>query len=479
MKKFLNLVLVSVIGGAVTLASYKIFLEKKPENQNSIVTGLSPQIVQTKFVSNNAAGLPADAVEFTDAAEKTIHTVVHVKNTAINNNPSSIPLLEFLYGYGGGGQNREVVGSGSGVIISPDGYIITNNHVIENATKISITLNDNREFEAKLIGTDSKSDIALLKIDAGKNLPFITFGDSDNTKVGEWVLAVGNPYNLNSTVTAGIISAKARDLGNDPRKSIQSFIQTDAAVNPGNSGGALVNTRGELIGINTAITSQTGSYVGYSFAVPSNIARKVIEDLMEFGDVQNGILGVTGGEVNNELVKELGLNETEGFYIQDVEPNSGASKAGLQKGDVIIKLDNIKISKFADLSGYLNTKRPNDKVNVTVDRAGDIKNYEVTLTKNEVLRFNLYGIELKNISGEEAKKRNLKQGVVVSSINRADLIKYGGVEVGYIITSINGKKVYTVEDVSKVIEARSDDEPILLEMINKKGGIEKIRFFGR
>ncbi|MDP2058726.1 MAG: PDZ domain-containing protein, partial [Flavobacteriaceae bacterium] len=308
---------------------------------------------------------------------------------------------------------------------------------------------------------------------------FITFGDSDNTKVGEWVLAVGNPYNLNSTVTAGIISAKARDLGNNPRKSIQSFIQTDAAVNPGNSGGALVNTRGELIGINTAITSQTGSYVGYSFAVPSNIARKVVEDLMEFGDVQNGILGVTGGEVNNELVKKLGLNETEGFYIEDVETNSGASNAGLKKGDVIIKLDNIKISKFADLSGYLNTKRPGDEVNVSVDRSGEIKEFRVKLTKNELVRYNLYGIELKNMSPEEAKKKNLKQGVVVSRVNRADLIKYGGLAEGYVITAINGIKVNTVEDVSKIIEAKSDDQPILLDMLNKSGGVEKIRFFGR
>lgn len=476
MKKFVSLVLVSVIGGAVTLVSYKVFFEKSPENQNLMVTGLNPQVVQTKYVSGNAAGLPADAVEFTDAAEKTIHTVVHVKNTAVNNNPGN-PILEFLYGYSGG-QGREIVGSGSGVIISPDGYIITNNHVIENATKISITLNDNREFEAKLIGTDSKSDIALIKIDAGKNLPFITFGDSDNTKIGEWVLAVGNPYNLNSTVTAGIISAKARDLGNSGQ-SIQSFIQTDAAVNPGNSGGALVNTRGELIGINTAITSQTGSYVGYSFAVPSNIARKVVEDLMEFGGVQRGILGVTGGEVNNNLVQKLGLAETEGFYVDEVESGSGAYNAGIKKGDIIIKLDNIKISKFADLSGYLNTKRPGDEVNVSVDRSGELKSFKVKLTKNEFIRYNLYGIELKNMSPEEAKTRGLKQGVVVNRVNRADLIKYGGVEEGYVITAINGVKVNTVEDISKIIEAKSDDQPILLDMLNKSGVVEKIRFFGK
>lgn len=476
MKKFVSLVLVSIIGGAVTLASYKMFIEKTPEHQNQMVTGLSPQVIQTKYTSSGAVGLAAEAIDFTEAAEKTVHTVVHVKNTAVDNNPGN-PLLEFLYGYSGG-QGREIVGSGSGVIISPDGYIITNNHVIENATKISITLNDNREFDAKLIGTDLKSDIALLKIDAGKDLSFITFGDSDNTKIGEWVLAVGNPYNLTSTVTAGIISAKARDLGNSGQ-SIQSFIQTDAAVNPGNSGGALVNTRGELIGINTAITSQTGSYVGYSFAVPSNIARKVVEDLMEFGGVQRGILGVTGGEVNNKLVQKLGLTETEGFYVEEVESSSGAYKAGIKKGDIIIKLDNVKISKFADLSGYLNTKRPGDQINVTVDRAGDLKNFAVKLTKNELIRYNLYGIELKNMSSEDAKKRNQKQGVIVSRVNRADLLKYGGIKEGYLITAINGEKVSSIEDVSKIIENKSDDEPVVLEMINTSGVIEKLRFFNR
>ncbi len=270
-------------------------------------------------------------------------------------------MMEFFYGYKGD-QQQEQIGTGSGVIISEDGYIVTNNHVIKDASDIEITLNNRKTYKAKLIGTDSKMDIALLKIDADEKLDYTTFADSDNTKVGEWVLAVGNPYNLNSTVTAGIISAKARNLDTN---GIQSFIQTDAAVNPGNSGGALVNTRGELIGINTMISSVTGSYVGYSFAIPSNITRKIIQDIMEFGNVQRGILGIEGGELNSSVSKELGISQTDGFYVNKVTKNSGAQKAGITKGDIVTKLDNQNISSYADINGFMNTKRPNDKIQVT------------------------------------------------------------------------------------------------------------------
>ena len=245
------------------------------------------------------------------------------------------------------------------MIISPDGYIITNNHVIENATKIEVTTNNNKVFEAKLIGTDQSTDIAVLKINSKEKLPYLFFGNSENTKIGEWVLAVGNPFNLTSTVTAGIISAKSRDLNENDRKN-QSFIQTDAAVNMGNSGGALVNTRGELIGINTAITSMSGGFVGYSFAVPSNIARKIFEDILEFGDVQKGLLGVSGRSLNSQYSDFLKIEETEGFYIADIEEGMGAQKAGLKKGDIIVKVDNVKINSFSDLTGYFGTKNPND-----------------------------------------------------------------------------------------------------------------------
>lgn len=479
MKRFFSLLFVSVLGGALTLFAYTTFVEKPSSEQDAILTGYPPKVVQTHLVSN---AKPTEAllnVDLTLAAESTINTVVHVKNTSVaNSNPSS--LLEYLYGFGSN-TPRERVGTGSGVIISPDGYIVTNNHVIENASKISITLNDNREFDAKLIGTDSNTDIALIKIEAGSDLPYITFADSDNVRVGEWVLAVGNPYNLNSTVTAGIVSAKSRGLTEQQfgKTSIQSFIQTDAAVNPGNSGGALVNTRGELVGINTAITSQTGSYIGYSFAVPSNIARKVVEDLIEYGGVQRAILGVTGSEVNNDLVQTEGLNEAAGFWVSEVEPNSGAYKAGIKKGDVIIKLDDVKINKFADLSGYLNTKRPNDMVNVQVDRKGELKNFKVTLTKNELLRYEIFGLELRNLSPEEAKKRKIDSGVLVNKVNRADLLKYGAILPGYVIKSINGKEVKTVEEVSEILKSFPANEPIILEMITTEGTVEKLRFYNR
>src|SRR6187402_2646971 len=280
MKHISSLFLVSLLSGATTLGAYKLFIEDDGVfSKKNVVTVAEPNY------SRNV-GLSAETADFTAAADKTVHSVVHVKNVSYRT--VSNPMMEFFYGYKGG-QQQEQVGTGSGVIISEDGYIVTNNHVIKDASEIEITLNNKKSYKAKLIGTDSKMDIALLKIDANEKLPYSTFANSDSVKVGEWVLAVGNPYNLNSTVTAGIVSAKARNLD---ARGIQSFIQTDAAVNPGNSGGALVNTRGELIGINTMISSMTGSYVGYSFAVPSNNARKIIEDIMEFGNVQRGILGV-------------------------------------------------------------------------------------------------------------------------------------------------------------------------------------------
>ena len=303
MKKILTLVCVSALGGAITLGAYKQFFE----NPSFEIT--SKSLASTTFLpvsySNNLNG--GTNVDFTTAADKTVHSVVHVKNTTLSKNYTSFEDLFF-----GRSQQREQIGTGSGVIISPDGYIITNNHVIDGAQSIEITTNDNKTFDAELIGTDPNTDIALLKIETNETLNYTTFGDSNSVRIGEWVLAVGNPFNLNSTVTAGIISAKSRDLSG---QNTQSFIQTDAAVNPGNSGGALVNINGELIGINTAISSQTGSYIGYSFAVPSNIARKVVENIMEFGNVQNGILGVIGGELNSENAMKYGVDLTEGFFV--------------------------------------------------------------------------------------------------------------------------------------------------------------------
>ena len=464
MKRFSNLFLVSLLSGATTLGAYKLLFDTNGYFNNN-KSGITTTATESY---NKKVGLSSDILDFTEAAEKTVHTVVHVKNVSYK--AVSNPMLEYFYGYKGG-QSQEQVGTGSGVIISADGYIVTNNHVVKDASEIEITLNNKKSYKAKLIGTDSKMDIALLKIDADETLPYSTFGNSDSVKVGEWVLAVGNPYNLTSTVTAGIVSAKARDLGSN---GIQSFIQTDAAVNPGNSGGALVNTRGDLIGINTMITSMTGSYVGYSFAVPSNIARKIIEDIMEYGNVQRGILGVQGGELNSNASKELGLKQTEGFYISAVTYNSGAQKAGLKKGDVIIKLDNQNIATYADLSGYINTKRPNDKVDVTILRDGSNKTVPVVLSKNEFFNTEFKGIELENISAADKKKFNVNYGVKIRSITNENLMQYEAELKGSIILSVDNTKAINVETVSKLLNNKDEKESVRIEMINKNGEIFRI-----
>ncbi|MWB96385.1 PDZ domain-containing protein [Flavobacterium sp. GA093] len=463
MKRFSTLFLVSLLSGATTLGAYKLLFDGNSSyfGKGNPITTLAPE----SYGRN--VGLAGEAVDFTEAADKTIHSVVHVKN--VSRRTVSNPMLEFFYGYGGG-QQQEQIGTGSGVIISEDGYIVTNNHVIKDASEIEITLNNKKSYKAKLIGTDSKMDIALLKIDSSEKFPYTAFANSDNVKVGEWVLAVGNPYNLTSTVTAGIVSAKARDLGS----GIQSFIQTDAAVNPGNSGGALVNTRGELIGINTMISSQTGSYVGYSFAVPSNNARKIIEDIMEFGNVQRGILGVEGGELNSNASKELGISETEGFYINKVSKNSGAEKAGLTKGDVIVKLDNQKIATYADLSGYINTKRPNDVVNVTYIRDAKTKTVPVTLSKNEFYSAEFKGIELENIDASDKKKFHIDYGVKIKNITNENLMQYQDELQGNIILKIDNVKAINVETVSKLLKQKDEGQSMRLEMINKQGEILRI-----
>jgi Do/DeqQ family serine protease len=464
MKRFSSLFMISLLSGATTLGAYKLFIERK-DSRNSIVSMASSNY-------NRTVGLSGEAVDFTVAAENAVHTVVHVKNVSIRT--VSNPIMEYIYGIRGG-QQQEQVGTGSGVIISEDGYIVTNNHVIKDATELEVTLNNNKSYKAKLIGTDSKMDIALLKISADEKLPYSTFADSDQVKVGEWVLAVGNPYNLNSTVTAGIVSAKARNLDKAYNTNgIQSFIQTDAAVNPGNSGGALVNTRGELIGINTMISSPTGSYAGYSFAVPSNITRKIIEDIMEFGGVQRGILGIEGNELNSKISKELGLEDAEGFYIGKVTKNSGAEKAGLKKGDVIKKLDSQKINSYAELSGYINTKRPNDKVEVTFVRDGETKTASVTLIKNDVLTTEYKGLELENIDSSDKKRYKIDYGVRIKEINNENLKPYSEQLRGGIILSVNGVKATDVESISSYLNKNDENQNVSIQMINRNGQVMQV-----
>lgn len=455
MRKFGSLLLVSLLSGGVTLGAYKLFLEP---NTASKITIANPN-----YAKNVSLG--AENIDFTTAAENTIHAVVHVKNKTV----SKIPVMDFIYGYRGDREQTQI-GTGSGVIITEDGYIVTNNHVIQDATELEVTLNNNKSYQAKLVGTDSKMDIALLKIEADEKLPYTVFGDSDEIKVGEWVLAVGNPYNLNSTVTAGIVSAKARNLAND---GIQSFIQTDAAVNPGNSGGALVNTRGELIGINTMISSPTGSYAGYSFAVPSNITRKIIEDLMQFGNVQRGVLGIEGGEMNSNYAKEIGVKETQGFYINKVTKNSGAEKAGLQKGDIIVQLDDKKINGFAELSAYINTKRPNDVVQVKIIRDEKEKSIPVKLSKKEILNYEFNGIEFEDIDVADKKKFRIKEGVKIKAIANPEYAEYSNLLNGAIILSIDGQKAKDMETVSSYL-AKKENQKAQYQIITKNGQMYSI-----
>jgi Do/DeqQ family serine protease len=402
-------------------------------------------------------------VDFTIAAEKTVNAVVHVKNVAVSQ-PGS--FMDFFYG--SEGRQRSQVGTGSGVIISPDGYVVTNNHVISKANELSVTLNNNKTYDAEVIGTDPNSDIALIKIETKGELPYLAFGDSDNTRIGEWVLAVGNPFNLTSTVTAGIVSAKARDLGRN-----QSFIQTDAAVNPGNSGGALVNTNGDLIGINTAITSQTGSYVGYSFAVPSNIAKKVVEDILEYGNVQKGILGISSPRLSTPYAVEQGINEVEGVYIDGVEEGSGAEDARLKRGDIIKKVDEIQVRRFSDLTGYVSTKRPGDIIKVTYERDGERNSTDVKLKERQSLIVPVMGLRVKNLSQEDKKTFKTDKGVKITGV--PETYRGYGIE-GKVILAIDDQEISDIEDARILFGNISRYGKTSITMINEKGEKERLIF---
>jgi Do/DeqQ family serine protease len=437
MKSTLKTILIAALSALVTLVAYDHFSGEKIE----IVGNEKANLIPTTY-SFNSSKVAGEMSDFTIAAEKTVNAVVHVKNTSVKKN--DVPSwFSNLYG---DDFDEKRIGTGSGVIVSPDGLIITNYHVIENASEIEITSNKNKTYQAEIIGSDPNTDLAVLKIKTKESLPFIPFGDSEIARIGEWVLAVGNPFNLNSTVTAGIISAKSRDL-NDMDGKNQSFIQTDAAVNVGNSGGALVNTDGELIGINTAISSITGGFVGYSFAVPSNIVRKVFEDLIEYGNVQKGLLGVAGSALNTELAEKFEVDETQGFLIGEVFEGMGAYQAGLKTGDIIKKVDGVKINTFSDLTGYLTTKRPDEKVEVYYNRDGKDKKITVTLKKTNTVQF--LGMSVKNLNQEQKEYFDLDQGVIINDLNNRRLYRYG-IDEGFVILEINNKKIEEVADVEAI-----------------------------
>ena len=465
MKKVGSLLLVSLFAGAITLGAYKLFFENP--NYTVVTQNESAPTFNASYTPTSAKGAGINEVDFTIAAENTVNAVVHVKN--VTTGRASRSGWDFFYGSERSSSERPQIGTGSGVIISADGHIVTNNHVIAKADKLQVTLNNNKTYDAELIGSDPNSDIALLKIEAEGNLPYLAFGDSDNAKIGEWVLAVGNPFNLTSTVTAGIVSAKARDLGRN-----QSFIQTDAAVNPGNSGGALVNTNGDLVGINTAITSQTGSYVGYSFAVPSNIAKKVVSDLKEYGSVQKGLMGISAvRDTSTPYAIEKGIHEIEGVYISGIEEGSGAYDAELQEGDIIKKLDNINIRKYPDLTGYLNTKRPNDVIDVTIERDGKRKSIPVTLKKRETIEVPIMGLTVKNLTDKDQKLYKTENGVKIIAV--PETYRDYGLE-NKVIISVDDSEIKDIDDAKNTFSKISRYGRTVIKVISEGGERERLIF---
>lgn len=467
MKKIIGAFLIASIGGFTALG-VDHFMSPKVQ-PNSQITYQTP----VKYV-NMPGSMPETGIDFTTAADLSIHAVVNVKTTyplQTSNQYIYDPFRDF-FGQRAPRPEEAPMSTGSGVIISQDGYIVTNNHVVDNAEKIEVTLNDKRSYTAEVIGKDPTTDLALLKIKE-TGLPFINYGNSDNVKVGEWVLAVGNPFNLTSTVTAGIISAKARNiniLNNDPSRGInpiESYLQTDAAVNPGNSGGALVNTKGELVGINSAIASNTGSYTGYSFAIPVNLARKVVADLLEFGEVQRAYIGVSLRDLDYKLAKEKSITDIKGVYVNGLVSGGSGEEAGIKEGDVITKVGESIVNNVPELQEQISRYRPGDKVNITLKRNNQEKIINVMLKnkngntgvveriKTEVV--STLGASFEPINESDMKKLNITNGLKVVKLGAGKLIR-SGIKEGFIITKVDKKKITTVEDIQEALE-------------NKKGGV--------
>lgn len=437
--------------------------ENSLQNGSVGVSGVTngDEIVRTANYSSGNIMMTDGALEtdMVNAATKSVDAVVHVKTAYMQQYGKRNPLLEYFYGNGASQYSQPVVSSGSGVIVTTDGYIITNNHVIDKAQQIKVVLNDKREFNAELVGTDPGTDIALLKIKE-ENLPFIKPGNSDNVQVGEWVMAVGNPFNLTSTVTAGIVSAKARNINLlRDNYGIESFIQTDAAVNPGNSGGALVNRTGELIGINTAIASRTGSFAGYSFAVPVNIAMKVVEDLIEYGQVQRAVMGIAIRDLSGELAKDKNINTLKGVLIEGVNSNGAADMAGIESDDVIVRLGTIEIDNVAQLQEQLSKFRPGDKLLVAVLRDNKEVVKEVVLQNRigntEILTgqnsMQILGATFEPLSEKTKEILNIDYGLKISALSSGKLVD-AGIHEGFIILAMNGIKIVNESDVEKAIK---------------------------
>lgn len=474
----LRLVALCTLGLLMNEGAFAQNAENKQYESNN------PNLHQASF--NSAALNQANPTDFTVAAENSVHAVVHIKATVAKKvlNQSQDPFFNFFFGDRGLQPQvtpQPQVGFGSGVIISSDGYIVTNNHVVDNSDELDVTLNDNRSYKAKLIGTDPVTDLALIKIEE-KNLPTIPFGDSEKLKIGEWVLAVGNPFNLTSTVTAGIVSAKARSIGLSPQPGgmkIESFIQTDAAVNPGNSGGALVNTRGELVGINTAIASQTGSYAGYSFAVPVSIVGKVIADLKQFGAVQRAMLGVSIRDINADFAKEKHLTIFEGAYVEQVNERSAALEAGVKVGDVLIAVNGVKVKSVAQLQEQISRYRPGDMIKVTISRAKEeivlavaLKNKNGNTSVIKESGVEVLGAAFKELTAESKKQLGVSFGVQVTGITKGKF-QNAGIRSGFIILKINDEQVNSPQDVelltTKILNGNSDQKAMFVVGVYPNG----------
>jgi len=469
MQKILIPLLSAIVGGIVALAIGNHFFT------NSNVQTSQSQKVEKVYYTNELQN-ESNNTDFTVAAEKSVDAVVHVMTSYTNDQAytSGNPLWDYFFGLRSNPNPEPVVGSGSGVILTQDGFIVTNNHVIENADKITVILNDKRTFEAKLVGRDPNTDIALLKISASE-LPFIPFGNSDELKVGQWVLAIGNPFNLNSTVTAGIVSAKARNIQIiQDTYAIESFIQTDAAVNPGNSGGALVNLKGELVGINTAIASRTGSYSGYSFAIPSSIAKKIVSDIIEFGEVQRAVLGVKTIELTAEEANKYGIKELKGVLVADIFKGSAAEQAGIQKGDVILDINGVQVNSPSQLQEQISKYRPNQIIDLIVNRNSNKKHFSATLRNMkgglEVIKtdqtLSLLGAEFQEISESQKRELGINYGVQITELGDGKL-KQGGIKEGFIITKISRTTIRSIDDLKRIISISSGG--VLIEGIYPNG----------
>jgi serine protease Do len=489
-----TMLLAAILGGAIALGGFHFLNPNEPEANKSLEENQNIHLSKYYKEPKNDDYVVPDGLNFVKAAELVTPGVVHIKtyydgNASNYGKDSMDDMLKDFFGdrYGERVEPKDgmqQMASGSGVIITEDGYIATNNHVIENATRVEVVLNDKRTYEAEVIGTDPTTDLGLLKIKE-KNLPFVPYGSSDKVKVGQWVLAVGNPFDLTSTVTAGIVSAKGRSINilrGKSGMSIESFIQTDAAVNPGNSGGALVDLNGKLIGINTAIASNTGSFAGYSFAVPVDLAKKVMDDLSKYGEVRRALMGVRIQDIDSKFAEDKGLQNVKGVYIADVSPDGGAGEAGLQAGDIIISVEDVAVNSVAALQEQVGRKRPGDKVDIKYKRDGNTKTAKVELkgardydavaiSDSKSINIPKLGADFSTINADEKYKYEIDGGVKVSKLTDGKL-KRAGITEGFIITKVDRELVISPEQLQRKLSSINDG--VLIEGYNSKGDKEFI-----